>query len=274
MAASSGSEENPPDLEVIGIKSNILTNDKGISWASDLVKSIFADPEALHLLCSAFNVQAEASVIEPLQTGAPKAPARHEIHTKEAGVLKAQLLARTMVDSVSNIHGEVNPTPPKQPRLSGWLWQRHWWGFFIIFLTLAGHWAVNCVYWYLSQTIAVFWTENNLPKISKAWCRCGLYTKDFPDAKSNLFGAGFEERLKTRSETAKILLQASNVGRINQPFFRGRTTPFKFSGGRGAGAFGNPQYSRPFRGSSRFRGRPARGRGFPVQQKSQTTTNQ
>ena len=76
-------------------------------------------------------------------------------------------------------------------------------------------------------------------KINAKGSLVSLASETFPDAKKNLFGAGFEERLKTRLETAKTLLQASSVGKGYQ--FRGRTTPLKFREGRGAGAFGNPQ---------------------------------
>ena len=50
MTAISGSQDNPADLEVIGEKSIPISKDKGTSQASDLVKSLFADREALHLL--------------------------------------------------------------------------------------------------------------------------------------------------------------------------------------------------------------------------------
>lgn len=91
-----------------------------------------------------------------------------------------------------------------------------------------------------------------LKKINAKGCLASLATEDFPDAKKKLFGDGFEVRLKTKSETAKTLLRASNVGRSSQQFFRGCTAPFKFRGGRGVGAFGNPQYSRPYCGFSCF----------------------
>ena len=113
-----------------------------------------------------------------------------------------------------------------------------------------------------------------LKKINAKGSLVSLASETFPDAKKNLFGDGFEERLKTRSETAKTLLQASSVGKGYQPFFRGRTTPLKFRGGRGAGAFGNPQYTRPFIGWPRFRGRSARGRGSSLQQPQQPGPSQ
>lgn len=78
-----------------------------------------------------------------------------------------------------------------------------------------------------------------------------LATEKFPES---LFGSGFEERLKRRSETAKTLLQASSVGR-SQHFFRGRTTPFKFRGGRGAGEYGNPPIQPPFQRPFPLQGR-------------------
>ena len=61
MASVPGSQELPPDLQVIGEQSTPKTMDKGTSQASALVKSIFADPEALHLLRSALNVQADVT---------------------------------------------------------------------------------------------------------------------------------------------------------------------------------------------------------------------
>ena len=76
----------------------------------------------------------------------------------------------------------------------------------------------------------------------------------FPDAKRHLFGSGFEQRLKTRSETAETIAKASKVtapGKGKQFFrgmaFRGSYTPH---GGRHQSTF------RP------FRGRGYRGRGF------------
>ena len=56
------------------------------------------------------------------------------------------------------------------------------------------------------------------------------------NAKKNLFGDGFEEGLKARSETAKTLFQAANAGH-KTTFFRGRTTPFRSRGYRGGGPF-------------------------------------
>ena len=47
-----------------------------------------------------------------------------------------------------------------------------------------------------------------LKKINAKGSLVSLASETFPDAKKNLFGDGFEERRKTRSETAKTLLQA------------------------------------------------------------------
>ena len=57
-----------------------------------------------------------------------------------------------------------------------------------------------------------------LKKINSEGTLASLAAEEFPDAKKNLFGDGFEERLKTRSETAKTLFQAANVGE-NTMFF-------------------------------------------------------
>ena len=113
-----------------------------------------------------------------------------------------------------------------------------------------------------------------LKKINSKGSLTSLATEEFLDAKKSLFGSGFEERLKARSETAKTLLQASNVG-LSQQFFRGRTTPSRFLGGRGPGVYGIPQYNRPFRGLSRYRGgRPAKNRGYHSPQLPQTNLTQ
>ena len=74
-----------------------------------------------------------------------------------------------------------------------------------------------------------------LKKINSKGTLTSLAAEEFPDAKKNLFGDGFEERLKARSETAKTLFQAANTG--HKTFFRGRTTPFRSRGYRGGGAF-------------------------------------
>ena len=48
-----------------------------------------------------------------------------------------------------------------------------------------------------------------------------LASEDFTDANKQLFGPGFEQRLKTRSETAETIGKAAKVGK---PFFRGMAT--------------------------------------------------
>ena len=50
--------------------------------------------------------------------------------------------------------------------------------------------------------------------------------------------------LKTIAETAKTVLQASNVGRSSQLFSFVAVPSFQFRTGRGAGAFGSPQNGR------------------------------
>ena len=75
-----------------------------------------------------------------------------------------------------------------------------------------------------------------LKKINSKGTLTFLAAEEFPDAKKNLFGDGFEEPLKARSETAKTLFQAANVGQKTS-FFRGRTTPFRSRAYRGGGAF-------------------------------------
>ena len=64
-----------------------------------------------------------------------------------------------------------------------------------------------------------------------------LASEEFPHAGRNLFGEGFEERIPSRSETTKTLLQTAWVENRKWQFFRGRTTPFrKFRGNHGFGA--------------------------------------
>ena len=66
MAQQSSRTENPRDFDHIQEDPSYRLSEEGNSNASDLVKSIFADPEALQLLRSAF--------INPLNSGASKAP--------------------------------------------------------------------------------------------------------------------------------------------------------------------------------------------------------
>ena len=105
-----------------------------------------------------------------------------------------------------------------------------------------------------------------LNKINTKGTLVSLASEEFPDAGKNLFGEGFESRIKMRSETAKTLLQASSVGQRAKPFFRGRTTPFRSRGSRWGGANRNSQFqsfpysnTNPFRGNFRGRGRGSRG---------------
>ena len=97
-----------------------------------------------------------------------------------------------------------------------------------------------------------------LKKINSKGTLTSLAAEEFPDAKKNLFGDGFEERLKARSETAKTLFQAANAGQKTK-FFRGRTTPFRSRGYRGGGAFRGAPRNRFSRGYPRPRGSWGRG---------------
>ena len=103
-----------------------------------------------------------------------------------------------------------------------------------------------------------------LSKINSSGALSSLASDDFPDAGKFLFGEGFEARIKTRSETAKTLLQAAQVGQRSSQFFRGRTSQFRKRGNRWNGAqrlpqsFNNNNYQ--FRGS--FKSRPRSFRGF------------
>ena len=76
----------------------------------------------------------------------------------------------------------------------------------------------------------------------------------FPDAERKLFGPGFEQRLKTRSETADTIEKAAKVSTPGQgkPFFRGIAFRGRQStcGGR---QLSNATPFQPF---------PSRGRGF------------
>ena len=108
-----------------------------------------------------------------------------------------------------------------------------------------------------------------LKKINSKGTLTSLASEEFPDAKKNLFGDGFEERLKARSETAKTLFQASNVGKAPM-FFRGSTTPFRSRGYRGGGAFRGAPRNRYSHSRGYPRSRGSWGRGF----QSNATPNQ
>ena len=58
-----------------------------------------------------------------------------------------------------------------------------------------------------------------LQKINSQGTLISLASEEFPQAGRNLFGEGFEERIRTHSETAKTLLQAASVESRKQPFF-------------------------------------------------------
>ena len=80
-----------------------------------------------------------------------------------------------------------------------------------------------------------------LSKSNSSGALSSLALEDFPDAGKFLFGEGFEARIKTRSETAKTLLQAAQVGQRSSQFFRGRTTQFRKRGSHWSGAQHLPQ---------------------------------
>ena len=88
-----------------------------------------------------------------------------------------------------------------------------------------------------------------------------LAQEEFPDVKRNLFGPGFEQRLKTRAETAVTIGKASRAG---QPFFRpgvsrGISRP---RGGRQTFSFKpNNTFSFRPRGNQHTKGVGFRGRG-------------
>ena len=99
--------------------------------------------------------------------------------------------------------------------------------------------------------------EQVLTKLNPVLASLGK--EDFPDSGKQLFGDGFESRLKLRSETANTVADAKKAGKS---FFRGtapRRFHGRFRGGRG-------QYRAPYRGffrptssyqttSTSFRGR-------------------
>ena len=98
-----------------------------------------------------------------------------------------------------------------------------------------------------------------------------LASEPFPEAGKNLFGPSFEEKVKKRNETVKILSKAAPK-KPNMQFFR-RGTSSQFGPGRGGkfpGKWSNHLPSFPTRGrSSYFRGR-GRSRGrFPAAQPGQ-----
>ena len=127
------------------------------------------------------------------------------------------------------------------------------------FIQLAGH---------ASATISQKRRVAVLSKVNKAYASLGK--EDFPEAGKDLFGKGFESRLKERTETAKAISEAKKVGnqlfRLNPP--RGR--PYLARGG----SWNNVRRGiRPGRWQSRSRPYQPRGRGS-VPLPSHTTTSQ
>jgi hypothetical protein len=86
-----------------------------------------------------------------------------------------------------------------------------------------------------------------------------LAQEEFSDTNRNLFGSGFEQRLKTRSETAETIGKASRAG---NPVFRGASSR-GFHRPRGGRQGFNFKTFRPFspRGTMFNRGNRNRGRG-------------
>ena len=89
-----------------------------------------------------------------------------------------------------------------------------------------------------------------------------LAQEEFSNTNKSLFGPGFEQRLKTRSETAETIGKAVRAGK---PFFRvaaSRGFGHRLRGGQQGFSF---KTFRPFRGSTTFnRGAGSRGRSsFP-----------
>ncbi len=84
-----------------------------------------------------------------------------------------------------------------------------------------------------------------------------LAQEHFPNTERQLFGPNFEQRLKTRSETAETIGKASRIGK---PFFRAGASR-GFQRPRGARQWNQPRQFRPFqpsmsaRNSTTFRGR-------------------
>ena len=111
MAQQSSRTENPRDFDHIQEDPSHRLSEEGNSNASDLVKSTFADPEALQLLRSAF--------INPLNSGACKAPhIEPEVQIIDAGATKAHKTARTNDQTVSD--EAVSTQTAKRPRLNAY----------------------------------------------------------------------------------------------------------------------------------------------------------
>ena len=86
-----------------------------------------------------------------------------------------------------------------------------------------------------------------------------LAQEEFSDTNRNLFGSGFEQRLKTRSETAETIAKASRAANL---VFRGASSR-GFHRPRGGRQGSNFKTFRPFspRGTLFNRGNRNRGRG-------------
>jgi hypothetical protein len=122
MADQSSSKENTSDFDPIQEDPSNRHTEKGNSTASGLIKSIFADPEALHLLRSAFTNSSDGASKAPKgsNSGASKTPhIEPEVQIIHAGATKAQKTARTNDQSVSD---EVvdSQTAAKRPRLNAY----------------------------------------------------------------------------------------------------------------------------------------------------------
>ena len=104
---------------------------------------------------------------------------------------------------------------------------------------------LSCVKGDASAGISVTRRELVLKKINPLMA--SMAQEHFPDAKRQLFGPGFEQRLKTRSETADTIAKASKVATAGsvKPFFRGMA----FRGrptSRGGHRFPSTRPFRPF----------------------------
>ena len=112
MAQPSSRTENPREFDHIQEDPSHRLSEEGNSNASDVVKSIFADPEALQLLRSAF--------INPLNSGASKAPhIKPEVKIIDAGATKAHKTARANDQTVSD-EAVSTQTTAKRPSLNAY----------------------------------------------------------------------------------------------------------------------------------------------------------
>ena len=120
MADRSSRSEIPLDMDRIQEDPSMRTTEEGNSNALNLVKSIFADPEALQLLRSAFtNASEEATkALNGSNSEASKAPhIEPEVQIINAGATKTQIPARTNDQSVSD-EAANSQTAGKRPRLN------------------------------------------------------------------------------------------------------------------------------------------------------------